>query len=114
MEGVAEDPLFLAITRPPLVFGVPIEAAAICVMLGEVASLLSTGELILFFPYTVVAFLAARALSAKDPLIFAVLFSWLRTRPRGGMLRVTGVKFWGGVSMSPLRADTNEMLLGRA
>jgi type IV secretion system protein VirB3 len=105
-----EEPLFLAITRPALLWGVPIEAAVLSVVLGCIASFLTCGTLILFLPFAAVLFVAARLVSARDPLIFGVLFAWLQSRPRG----VASSRLWGGISMSPLAADIDERKPGRA
>ncbi|SKA40388.1 type IV secretion system protein VirB3 [Enhydrobacter aerosaccus] len=114
MTTPGKEPLFLAITRPALYGGVPSEAAVACLMLGVVGSMIVAGTMILFFPISVVFYGIARLVSARDPLIFAVFFAWLRSQPRGRVFGLhTSTKWWGGVSMSPLSADINERKPGR-
>lgn len=114
MQSVKEDPLFLAITRPALMMGIPLEAAMLSVSLAAVGSIVLAGTLVLFMPLSVVGFLICRVVAARDPLIFAVLFAWLRSRPRGAALgEATGGRWWGGISMSPLVADVDERRRGR-
>lgn len=108
-DAVREDPLFLAITRPALMMGIPLEAAMLSVSIAAVGSIVLVGTLVLFMPLSVLGFLICRVIAARDPLIFAVLFSWLRSRPRGAAFgETTSARWWGGLSMSPLAADVDE------
>ena len=108
-DAAKEDPLFLAITRPALMMGIPLEAAMLSVSLGAVLSIVLVGTLVLFVPLSLLGCLVCRVIAARDPLIFAMLFSWLRSRPRGAAFgEATSARWWGGVSMSPLAADVDE------
>ena len=107
MTGRANDPLFLAMTRPALVAGIPIEAAGFCVIFGAVASFVVFQSMLGFFVTTPLGALLVRLVAMHDPLIFRVLWSHVRSRPRGG-LGLTGRAYWGGVSLSPLAADVDE------
>ena len=107
MAERASDPLFLAMTRPALVAGIPIEAAGFCVIFGAVTSFVVFQSMLGFFITTPVGAFMVRLIAMHDPLIFRVLWSHVRSRPRGG-LGVTGRSYWGGVSLSPLVADVDE------
>ncbi len=92
---LTEDTLFLACTRPAMVWGVPIEAMAGNAMLTSLVFILMKNPL-----YGVVGIglhVVFRALADRDHNGFRVLFLWLETkgRSRNGSL-------WGGSSASPL------------
>jgi type IV secretion system protein VirB3 len=94
-ERIAEEPLFLACTRPALFLGVPMEAVALNVVLSSVV-FLATGSLryLLIAPALHLVF---RAVCKSDPNAFRVLWLFVETkgRARNGSL-------WGGSSASPL------------
>lgn len=96
--------LFLAVTRPPLFLGVPVEAVLFCGMGGLILGPILTGDMIMVLPIGGALGAVARLVSRYDPLIFRVLQSWLESRPRGPIGGpVTAKKWWGGHSISPLR-----------
>jgi len=92
---LTEDVLFLACTRPALVWGVPMEAmglnliasASLFLAAGSPAWLLAAPAL----------HLVARAICRADPNAFRVLRLWLETRGRARNARL-----WGGASPTPL------------
>ena len=94
-ERLAEDPLFLACTRPAMVMGVPMEAMGVNVILSGLIFLVG-GSLI----YLLVApalHMVFRAICRADHNAFRLLFVYVDTkgRARNGSL-------WGGSSPSPL------------
>lgn len=94
-ERLAEEPLFLACTRPALVLGVPMEAMGVNLMVSCVAFL--AGGSLLYLLTAPALHLVFRAVCKADPNAFRVLWLALETRGRsrnGGL--------WGGSSASPL------------
>ncbi|QTC88435.1 type IV secretion system protein VirB3 [Brevundimonas pondensis] len=94
-ERLAEDPLFLACTRPAMVMGVPMEAMGVNVIVSGLVFLIG-GSLV----YLLVApalHLVFRAICRTDHNAFRLLFVYVDTkgRARNGAL-------WGGSSPSPL------------
>jgi len=94
-ERLAEDPLFLACTRPAMVMGVPMEAMGVNVIVSGLVFLIG-GSLV----YLLVApalHLVFRAICQTDHNAFRLLFVYVDTkgRARNGAL-------WGGSSPSPL------------
>jgi type IV secretion system protein VirB3 len=95
-ETLVKNPLFLAVTRPALWAGIPIEAAVLLLitsasMLIESNSPVYAG-LVVAFGYSM-----SRLIVRHDVNAFRLLFLWGRTklgnRNRG---------FWGGSSYTPL------------
>jgi len=96
--------LFLAVTRPALFLGVPVEAVLFCVFGGVIVGPMLTGDMLMVLPVAGVLGAVARLVSRYDPLIFRVLLSWLESRPRGPLGGpINAKKWWGGHSISPLR-----------
>lgn len=94
-ERLAEDPLFLACTRPAMVMGVSMEAMGVNVIVSGLVFLIG-GSLV----YLLVApalHLVFRAICRTDHNAFRLLFVYVDTkgRARNGAL-------WGGSSPSPL------------
>ena len=92
---LTEDTLFLACTRPAMVWGVPIEAMAVNAMLTSLVFILMKNPL--YGVAGVGLHVAFRALADRDHNCFRVLFLWIETKGRsrnGGL--------WGGSSASPL------------
>ncbi|MGH7025931.1 type IV secretion system protein VirB3 [Brevundimonas sp.] len=94
-ERLAEDPLFLACTRPAMIMGVPMEAMGVNVIVSGLVFLIG-GSLV----YLLVApalHLVFRAICRTDHNAFRLLFVYVDTkgRARNGAL-------WGGSSPSPL------------
>jgi type IV secretion system protein VirB3 len=94
-ERLAEEPLFLACTRPALFLGVPMEAVALNGMVSAV-TFLATGSMryLLVAPALHIVF---RAVCKSDPNAFRVLFLFVETK---GRARNGGL--WGGSSATPL------------
>lgn len=92
------DRLYLALTRPAMVFGVPLEAAFVSVMIGGLAMILgdSLFYLILAVPLLVISYFIVK----RDQNAFRILFRFFDT---GAKCRNRG--YWGGSSPSPLRVQ---------
>lgn len=94
-ERLQEDILFLACTRPAMIFGVPMEAMGITVMVSAIA-FLGAGSL-LYLLIAPVLHVVFRAVCKADPNAFRVLYLFVETK---GRARNGGL--WGGSSASPL------------
>ncbi len=95
MQRPASHPLFLGMTRPPMVGGVTYSFCILNALLISVL-FLSTGSLkllMLAIPVHGLGMLACQ----KDPHQFTVLFAWVRVR---GRCRNTA--FWGATSYQEL------------
>jgi type IV secretion system protein VirB3 len=94
-ERLAEEPLFLACTRPALFLGVPMEAVALNVVMSSIV-FLATGSLryLLIAPALHLVF---SAVCKSDPNAFRVLWLFVETK---GRARNGGL--WGGSSATPL------------
>ena len=88
------DPLFLALTRPPTWFGVPLEGAIAVIMASAMIFLVSP-------PYGltmgVSLWFAARLVCKSDVNMFRILLLWARTKGRCATRDI-----WGGSSYAPL------------
>jgi len=92
-EAVAVDPVFLGMTRPAMLLGVPYESAIFNFLLTTIAFVL-TGNLLMFLmalPIHGVAYL----LALKDPRIFGLLLARARSRKP-----CPNRTFWGAASYS--------------
>jgi len=94
-ERLAEDPLFLACTRPAMVMGVPMEAMGVNVILSGLTFLI--GGSLLYLLVAPALHMVFRAICRADHNAFRLLFVYIDTkgRARNGAL-------WGGSSPSPL------------
>lgn len=94
-QDVQTDDLFVGLTRPSLIFGIPYGAFVAEFMFVTIVFLAIGNPLymLLVFPVHVVLY----AVSANDPGALDSMFVWLRTFGRS---RNTG--FWGGASFTPL------------
>jgi len=93
-EQVAVDPVFLGMTRPPMLFGVPYMSCIFNFLFTTIAFVLA-GNLLMFLvavPIHGVAYL----LALKDPRIFDLLL----VRARVGKARANR-SFWGATSYRP-------------
>lgn len=93
-EPVAVDPVFLGMTRPPMVWGVPY-GSFVFNFLFTTAAFVIQGSLLMFLvaiPIHAVAYL----LALKDPRIFDLIL--VRARARKAC---PNRSFWGAVSYSP-------------
>lgn len=94
-EGLDEDTLFLACTRPALFLGVPLEAAMLNAGIVTVAFVLVKNPLVLGIG--VATHWIFRQLAGLDHNIFRVWGLWVWSR---GWAR--NAEFWGGASVAPL------------
>ena len=94
-ERLAEDPLFLACTRPAMVMGVPMEAMGVNVMLSGIVFLV--GGSLLYLLVAPALHLVFRAICKADHNAFRLLLVYVDTkgRARNGAT-------WGGSSPTPL------------
>lgn len=94
-ERLDEEALFLACTRPAMVWGVPMEAMGLNLMASSVV-FLASGSL-LWLLLAPALHLVFRAVCRSDANAFRVLYLWLETKGRSRNGRL-----WGGSSPSPL------------
>ena len=94
-----EDTLFLALTRPALWLGVPLEAALLIAMAAVLMLLLTSNPL-----YAIglggALLAAARLIVRSDYNMFRLIFLWGRTKGRS-----RNRAWWSGSSYSPLLGD---------
>ena len=96
MEDYNKDTLFLALTRPATLFGIPMEAFVLITLVSGLAMILA--DSIFYLLISIPLFLFARVIVFKDPNAFTVLFKYFETSAR-----CINSSFWGGASCSPLR-----------
>lgn len=94
-EGLAEDPLFLACTRPAMVMGVPMEAMGVNVILSGLVFLI--GGSLLYLLVAPALHMVFRAICRADHNAFRLLFVYVDTKGRA-----RNSALWGGSSPSPL------------
>ena len=101
MVSLAEDPINLALTRPAMLFGVPLEIACLLFIAGGLAiTILGDGNPfygVLVAPFWWLATLLVR----RDYNAIRVAMLWLKT---AGTARDSAL--WGGASMSPFPIRT--------
>ena len=95
-EPLDKDPLFLAVTRPALWAGIPIEAGVL-ILIVSVCTLIASGNPLYAALVAASSFAVARLIVRHDVNAFRLLFLWGRTKA-GNRNRT----FWGGSSYSPL------------
>ena len=95
-ELMTRNPLFLAVTRPALFAGIPIEAA-VFVLLCSVITLIGTSNPVYGLVVAAVMFGLSRLIVRHDVNAFRLIFLWGRTKA-ANRNRV----FWGGSSYTPL------------
>jgi len=93
---LVEDPLFLALTRPTLWFGVPVEATLAIGMIS-VFILMGLGNPIWALAIGGALLGAARLIVRSDYNMFKIIFLFGRTKAGA-----TNKMVWGGSSYSPL------------
>lgn len=93
---LVEDPLFLALTRPTLWFGVPVEATLAIGMIS-VFILMALGNPIWALAIGAALLGAARLIVRTDYNMFKIIFLFGRTKAGA-----TNKMVWGGSSYSPL------------
>jgi len=94
-DGLTEDTLFLACTRPAMWQGVPLEALAINGMVTGIVFVLMSNPFYLLIGLAV--HYATRALISHDYNMFTTLRLWAETKGRA-----RNKDHWGGSSVSPL------------
>lgn len=94
-QDVTTDTLFVGLTRPATILGIPYTAFVIEVMSTAMIFLAVNNPLYLLLaaPFHAVLYL----ISANDPGIFNSLFLWMKT-----LGRCRNSRFWGAPSFSPL------------
>ncbi|MFV1761486.1 VirB3 family type IV secretion system protein [Phaeobacter sp. A90a-4k] len=95
-ERLNNDKLYLALTRPAMVFGVPLEAAFISVFVGGLAMII--GDSIFYLVLAVPLIVISHFIVKRDQNAFRILFRFFDT---GAKCRNRA--HWGGSSPSPLR-----------
>ncbi|WP_227272014.1 type IV secretion system protein VirB3 [Roseobacter weihaiensis] len=95
-EEIQQDKVFLALTRPAMFKGVPLEAAVLCLMVSGLIMIVL--DSMLYFGIIVPLFALCRLIVKKDANAFRVIFRFLETKAR-----CSNRKLWGGSSTSPLR-----------
>lgn len=95
-EKINEDELFLALTRPAMIFGMPMEAFGISCSVAGLAMIATDS---IFYLLIAVPLLGiCRFIVQHDHNAFHILTKWLDTSAR-----CRNKSFWGGASVSPLR-----------
>jgi type IV secretion system protein VirB3 len=94
-QDVQTDVLFVGLTRPATVAGIPYTAFVAEVMIAALVFLAlgNPFSLLLAVPVHAALFL----ISANDPGVFDALFMWVKT-----FGRCRNARFWGAASFSPL------------
>jgi len=98
MEGAQDvytDPLFVGLTRPATMWGIPY-AAFVAEFMATTLIFLAVGNplyLLLVLPVHGVLYL----ISAHDPGVFGSIIVWMKT-----VGRCRNTRFWGAASFSPV------------
>ncbi|NIJ09359.1 type IV secretion system protein VirB3 [Sphingomonas vulcanisoli] len=95
-EPLIAEPVYLALSRPPMWLGVPLDAA-LPIAIAAVLVLLVTNNPVYAVMLGAAGFMAARLIVRHEPNAFRLLNLGLRTKWRN---RDRG--WWGGSSYSPL------------
>lgn len=99
-EGLIADVLFVAVTRPPMRWGVAYEALLMNLIVTMQAFILTKNLVVLLIAAPIHALCAL--LCARDPRIFSLLILAARTR---ALAAFTTLRHWSASSYSPLRID---------
>ena len=99
-EGLVGDVLFVAVTRPPMRWGVAYEALLMNLIITMQGFILTKNLLVLLIAAPLHALCAL--LCARDPRIFSLLILAARTRVVGAF---TTMSYWSASSYSPLSVD---------
>ena len=94
------DTLFVAVTRPPMRFGVTYVAMLMNLVVTMEAFLLTKNLLVLLLAVPLHG--VCMLLCARDPRYFDLLLMWARTRL---VAWFSSIRFWKGASYSPLVLD---------
>lgn len=95
MEPITRDTLFLALTRPPMKWGVPYEGF-VCNVVGSFLIGLWLGSP-LYWPICILVHFPMRALASHDHNFFRVRRLMIQTKGQS-----VGSDLWGGSSLAPL------------
>ncbi|WP_069337685.1 type IV secretion system protein VirB3 [Sphingobium yanoikuyae] len=95
-EKLREEILFLAVTRPTMWMGVPIEAS-LPIAMAACVTLIISGNPLYAIAFGGAAFAIARLVVRHDANAFRLLMLWTGTKAR-----CRNRKWWGGSSYSPL------------
>jgi type IV secretion system protein VirB3 len=98
--GVTADSLFVAVTRPPMRFGVTYVAILFNAALTMEVFLLTKNLLVLLLAIPIHGM--CMLLCARDPRYFDLLLMWAKTRL---VAYFCSIRFWKGASYSPLVLD---------
>lgn len=98
--GLVADPLFVAVTRPPMRWGVTFSALLVNLVFTMEAFLLSKNLLTLLIAVPIHGVCALLCL--RDPRFFDLLLLWGRTRLPA---YATNYRVWRASSCSPLELD---------
>lgn len=96
VDRLEEDMLFLALTRPPLWLGIPVEASLLIAM-TSVLVLMLVGNPVYALAIGGSLLMAARLIVRTDYNMFKLIFLWARTKGRA-----LNRAHWAGSSYSPL------------
>ena len=99
-EGLTSDPLFVAVTRPPMRWGVTFTALLFNLIFTMEAFLLTKNLLTLLIAIPIHGVCALLCL--RDPRFFDLLMLWGRTRLPSFL---TSYRYWRAGSSSPLALD---------
>jgi type IV secretion system protein VirB3 len=99
-EGLTTDALFVAVTRPPMRWGVTFAALLFNLIFTMETFLLTKNLLTLLIAIPIHGMCALLCL--RDPRFFDLLMLWGRTRLPGF---VTSYRYWRAGSSSPLALD---------
>jgi type IV secretion system protein VirB3 len=94
-EGLTEDTLFLACTRPAMWQGVPVEALGLNMMATTIFFVLMENPIYMLIG--VVIHYTIRAAISRDYNYFTTIRLWTETKGRA-----RNTDLWGGSSVSPL------------
>jgi type IV secretion system protein VirB3 len=95
-EILVKNPLFLAVTRPALWAGIPIEAAVL-LLISSASVLIWSNSPVYAALVVAIGYSMSRLIVRHDVNAFRLLFLWGRTK-LGNRNRA----FWGGSSYTPL------------
>lgn len=97
-DELVTDTLFLALTRPALWYGIPLEAM-LWIAMGSILTLLAAGNPIIALGLGGGMWGAARLITRHDYNQFRILFLFLRTKATAA-----NKQLWRGSSYGPLPA----------
>ncbi|MBB4225575.1 type IV secretion system protein VirB3 [Variovorax guangxiensis] len=100
-QGIVADPLFVGMTRPPMVCGVTYAAMMFNIVVTTESFIVTTNLawLLAFVPIHGMLYLVC----LYEPRFFDLLHLWGRTRLRA--MLVGNLRFWRASSYSPLGVD---------